>query len=82
VLSVVYGLFVLPTINGHANGLLTERLFGANLGISLVGLLTRGAVGPDLFVFACLLAATLYLAVTTAWTLAERVVLRRRFAAA
>jgi YidC/Oxa1 family membrane protein insertase len=145
VLSVVYGLFVLPTINGHANGLLTERLFGANLGTSLVGLLARGAVGPDLLVFACLLAAiaavawvsrvvslrfaptasasmtpattvdaggaahamarvtavlswlpfvtvlfvslvplaaTLYLAVTTAWTLAERVVLRRRFAAA
>ena len=34
VLSLVYGLFILPTINGHPNELLTEWLLGAPLGTS------------------------------------------------
>nr|WP_228509141.1 membrane protein insertase YidC [Herbiconiux sp. VKM Ac-1786] len=34
VLSLVYGLFILPTINGHPNVLLTEWLLGAPLGTS------------------------------------------------
>lgn len=131
VLSVVYGLFILPTINGHGNALLTEQLAGVPLGTSLVHLLTTGAFSVDLLVYAALLAviavvafasrrvalafnkpaddaapamarlnsvlswlpfitvvfasfvplaATIYLTVTTTWTLIERQVLRRRLA--
>jgi YidC/Oxa1 family membrane protein insertase len=134
VLSLVYGLFILPEINGHANGLLSEHLFGAPLGTSLSHLLVTGVVSTDLLVYAGLLlviaavafasrrvalrsatpiadgaapamanlnavlswlpfitvifaaivplAATLYLTVTTSWTLVERALLRRRYAAA
>ena len=134
VLSIVYGLFILPTVNGHSNALLTEQLFGASLGTSLGHLLTTGAFSLDLLVYAGLLAviaavaftqrrvamrfaaplpettapamarlnawlswlpfitvvfasivplaATLYLTVTTTWTLLERVILRRRLAPA
>jgi len=134
VLSVVYGLFILPTINGHPNDLLTEHLFGVPLGTSLSHLLTSGVFSTDLLVYAGLLlviaavaftsrrvalrfatpmaddaapamaranavlswlpfitvvfaaivplAATLYLTVTTTWTLVERVLLRRRYAPA
>jgi YidC/Oxa1 family membrane protein insertase len=125
VLSTVYGLFILGSINGHANGLLTERLFSVQLGASLVsgpgwpgalvfaGVLLVIAVvawmsrriavknappvtdatppalrnlnGPLTWlpfitvVFAAVvpLAAAIYLAVTTAWTLVERIILRR-----
>jgi len=131
VLSVVYGLFILPTVNGHANGLLTEQLFGVPLGTSLAHLVSTGAFGLDMLVYVGLLlviavvafasrrvalafnkpaddaapamarvnsalswlpfitvvfasfvplAATLYLTVTTTWTLVERQVLRRRLA--
>ena len=131
VLSVVYGLFILPSVNGHANGLLAENLFGAPLGTSFAHLVTTGAISTDLFVYGALLvviasvafasrrvalaftrpadvaapamarmnaalswlpfvtvvfaalvplAATIYLAVTTTWTLVERQVLRRRLA--
>jgi len=130
VLSVVYGLFVLATIDGHPNGLLTEHLLSVPLGTSLPSLLGAGAVWPGVLVYLVLLAgiavvavlsrtqalrnaeppaedapesmlrvtralswaplmtvlfaalvplaATLYLAVTTTWTLVERAVLRRR----
>jgi YidC/Oxa1 family membrane protein insertase len=125
VLSTVYGLFILGTINGHENTLLSESVFGVALGRSLVsgpewpGVLVfvaalaiigvtawfsrRAAVTsaagqadaapPALrnltgslswlpfvtVVFAAIvpLAAALYLAVTTTWTLVERTVLRR-----
>jgi YidC/Oxa1 family membrane protein insertase len=125
VLSTVYGLFILGSINGHANGLLIERFFMVPLGASLVsgpgwpgvlvfvGVLLVIAVvawlsrrtalrnapamtdatppalqnlaGPLSWlpfitvVFAAIvpLAAALYLAVTTAWTLSERIILRR-----
>jgi len=131
VLSVVYGLFILPSVNGHANGLLAENLFGAPLGTSFAHLVTTGAISTDLLVYGALLvviasvafasrrvalaftrpadvaapamarmnaalswlpfvtvvfaalvplAATIYLAVTTTWTLVERQVLRRRLA--
>lgn len=131
VLSVVYGLFILPSVNGHANGLLAENLFGAPLGTSFAHLVTTGAISPDLLVYGALLvviaavafasrrvslaftrpadvaapamarmnaalswlpfvtvvfaalvplAATIYLTVTTTWTLVERQVLRRRLA--
>ncbi len=128
VLSILYGLFVLTTINGHANSLLTESVFGVPLGTSLVSLITGGAAVGQLAVFVVLLvaiglvawftrratqrylgaaddvapgmlsvmsvmswmpfltvifaaivplAATLYLAVSTTWTLVERQLLRR-----
>jgi YidC/Oxa1 family membrane protein insertase len=127
VLSLLYGLFVLPEVNGHVNELLREELFGVPLGTSFVSVLTGGAVGLDAVVFIGLLAAiggvawasrrlamraqqaddvpeqlrsitgalswlpfltvvfaavvplaaTLYLAVSTTWTLVERTVLRR-----
>lgn len=139
VLSLVYGLFILPTVNGHPNALLAQSFFGAPLGTSLahavttapilapslvvggallaviaaVALLSRhrmlraaldtpvlpaGVGGPDggvpglapgvqrmlswlplvTVVIAAFvpLAAALYLAVTTAWTLGERELLR------
>jgi YidC/Oxa1 family membrane protein insertase len=127
VLSLVYGLFVLPAVNGHVNSLLEAELLGVPLGTSFAALLTGGAVGWQTLVFVALLtgigvvawasrrmavraqqpadvpeqlrsvtqalswlpfltvvfaavvplAATLYLAVSTAWTLVERTVLRR-----
>ncbi len=131
VVSIVYALFILPTINGHVNGLLVEQLFGVPLGTSLVALIAQGALWPGGLLFLVLLvaiagvasmsrvvqlrqapmgtdaaapgmqnlaatlswlpfltvvfaaivplAATLYLTVTTSWTLAERVLLRGVF---
>lgn len=133
VLSTVYALFAFASIDGHANALLGERMFGAPLGDSLVAVVSAtagvGGVGvwavyaivlgviaivaalsrgvairfaasapvmagvpaglaPDgplswlafvtVIVAAVVpLAAALYLAVSTTWTLAERVTLRR-----
>jgi YidC/Oxa1 family membrane protein insertase len=131
VLSIIYGLFIVVTINGHANALLDAQFFGVRLGTSLAS----GAVAwPGILVFAGLLlvialvawvsrrvalnfaspvdatvpgaamqqsiarwlswlpfitvifaalvplAATIYLAVTTTWTLVERAVLRKTMA--
>ncbi len=139
VLSAVYGLFILPTIAGHPNLLLAERLGGVPLGTSFFAFLGGGSLWPRALVFVGLLlvigttawfsrrvalryaesqkvadapaaegmaatmermggtlswlpfitlvfasvvplAATLYLSVTTAWTLLERIVLRRMMA--
>ena len=139
VLSTVYALFMLSTIAGHPNLLLTEHVGGVPLGVSLVGLLGGGSAWPGMIVFVALLlvigttawfsrrvaqrfaqsqkvpgapaaegaaatmermggalswlpfitlvfasvvplAATLYLSVTTTWTLVERVILRRTMA--
>ena len=136
VLSTVYALFILATIAGHPNLLLSEHLGGVPLGTSLVVLMRGSSPGPEILVFAVLLimlgttawfsrkiarkfsiaqkidgapapdgaaatmermsgtlswlpfatvifaavvplAAALYLTVTTAWTLVERVTLRR-----
>ncbi len=122
VVSLVYALFLHPTIAGAPNTLLTAQLGPATLGSSLftagwpgvlvfVGLLAAMSVvawfsrrtalrlalaGTDAtallprilswlpflsVVFAAFvpLAAALYLATTTAWTLAERAILRRRY---
>lgn len=140
VLSLVYALFLRSTVDGHANALLTEHLFGVPLGTSFVHLVTTGAPWPGMAVYAVLfatmaatawlsrrtalrlalptasaqhpatrptdaaaplanltgflswlpfitvvfaafvpLAAALYLATTTAWTLLERALLRRRY---
>ncbi len=42
ILSLLYGVFILPTINGHPNTLLTQTLIGAPLGTSLATAVTRG----------------------------------------
>lgn len=137
IVSVVYALFILGTINGHPNGLLTETLAGVPLGTSLFAFLGGGAAWPGVAVYLLLLAviavvawlqrraakaaaaeagqpseaaaipgmaqaasvlswlpfitvvfaaivplaATLYLTVTTTWTLVERTLLRRIYAA-
>jgi YidC/Oxa1 family membrane protein insertase len=142
VLSLIYGLFLLPTINGHPNELLGHTLAGAPLGTSFATALTSGTdpigvvvsaviltliagiallsrrqgllvalaaapAGPTgadaaggamaalapggsaarilswlplitvLFAAFVPLAASLYLLITTAWTLGEREILRR-----
>nr|WP_246306824.1 membrane protein insertase YidC [Herbiconiux flava] len=48
VLSLVYGLFILPTINGHPNVLLTEWLLGAPLGTSFAAALSAVVSGHPL----------------------------------
>jgi YidC/Oxa1 family membrane protein insertase len=129
VLSIVYGLFILPTINGHPNALLHETLFGVPLGTSFLSFINGNAMWPGVAVYLGLfaviaavaytsrrvmlaqqvqaeempaamarvsgvlswmpfitvifaaivpLAAAIYLTVTTAWTLGERQILRRR----
>lgn len=124
VVSLLYGVAVSPSLNGHPNVLLGEALWGAPLGESI--LTAFADLGPSiaapLLVLAAMvavawlsrcqairwaapvadagaasgilswlpfttvvvalfvpLAATLYLAVSTAWSLAERAVLRRRW---
>jgi len=122
VLGVVYGLFVLPTINGHANDLLTHSLFGSPLGSSFAAAVFDGGSPTSIVITAAVvavigaivllsrhanlahpaapqatalrvlswmplvtvvfaafvpLAASVYLAVTTTWTLIERTVLKR-----
>jgi YidC/Oxa1 family membrane protein insertase len=129
VVGVVYALFILPTIAGHANALLAQTFVGVPLGSSLAGSIAAGTLTPAAFaVFATIvlgialvgevtrrvlkplqatqpspsqqqpralrllgvlqfvtavvavfvpLAAALYLLVTVAWTLAQRMLLRR-----
>lgn len=133
VLMAVYGLFVLPTVDGHANELLSHTFLGTPLGTRFVGLLSAGTVSvPSAAVFVAImvviavvaqasrrllpapapaepaprqpgepdlsgmtralsflpfltaataafvpLAAGLYLMTTTAWSLGERLALRR-----
>jgi YidC/Oxa1 family membrane protein insertase len=47
VVGIIYALFILPTIAGHPNELLTHTLFGVPLGSSLAGSISSGAVTPD-----------------------------------
>ena len=148
VVGIVYALFILPTIAGHPNVLLTQTVFGVPLGSSLAGSVVAGTLTPaSLAVFGAIvvmialvgevtrrvfrpqapaaaggtpvkagaasgsaeasaallgsstalrmlgvlqfvtavvavfvpLAAALYLLVTVAWTLAQRVLLRRMY---
>lgn len=58
VLSFVYALFLHPNINGHANALLSQQLFGVPLGSSFVHALGSGNLAlPILVVFVAFLAA-------------------------
>ena len=56
VVSTVYGLFILTTINGHPNSLLADQLFGVPLGTSLMHLIGSGDAWPGLLVYVTLLA--------------------------
>lgn len=47
IVGVIYALFILPTIAGHPNELLTHTLFGVPLGSSLAGSIASSAVTPD-----------------------------------
>lgn len=137
IVSLVYGLFTQLQVNGHANGLLEQTVFGVPLGTSLVSgfgssidlqhLVVFGVLLASIAVVATLsrrflpplpmpaapatpdaatmpgaesltrilsflpyltvvfaafvpLAATIYLALTTAWSFGERLILRRRMA--
>lgn len=44
VVSTIYGLFIIATVNGHPNALLTESLFGMPLGKSFASLVTTGSL--------------------------------------
>jgi YidC/Oxa1 family membrane protein insertase len=140
IVSIVYGLFTQLQVNGHANGLLEQTVFGVPLGTNLVSVFGGGLEVQHVVVFGALLAsiaivatlsrrflaplpplpqpaapatapagpgpgtesltrilgylphlsvliaafvplaATIYLALTTAWSFAERLILRRRMA--
>jgi YidC/Oxa1 family membrane protein insertase len=58
VVSLVYGLFILPTIAGHPNALLEGALFGAPLGLSfsraLLGGADPGVVVVGLVILTCI----------------------------
>ncbi|MDR5698454.1 YidC/Oxa1 family membrane protein insertase [Agromyces aerolatus] len=55
VVGVIYALFILPTINGHDNALLTETVAGVPLGTSFVGSIAHGELtGATVGVFAVL----------------------------
>lgn len=57
VISLVYGIFILPTINGHANALLDFSLAGVPLGSSFAhGLVTASVSGASLLVFGLIIA--------------------------
>ena len=43
IVGIIYALFILPTIAGHPNDLLTHTLFGVPLGSSLAGSIASGA---------------------------------------
>ena len=129
VVGIIYALFLHTSIDGQANALLSETLWGVPLGTSAFGALTHGALDAPsaLVLFAVVvliaavgeltrrllrppvvadasplatrmtsvagvlqfatavvalfvpLAAGLYLLVTVSWTLAQRIVLRRRY---
>lgn len=57
VVSTIYALFILPTINGHPNGLLSDTFFGIPLGSSFVHQITTSTLTvPAFTVFAVLIA--------------------------
>jgi YidC/Oxa1 family membrane protein insertase len=55
VISTVYGLFILQGINGHPNSLLTEHVFGVQLGTPLVRFVTDSPIWPGVLVYVALL---------------------------
>ncbi|POH68734.1 preprotein translocase YidC [Cryobacterium zongtaii] len=77
ILSIVYGLFVLGTINGHDNALLAGALFGSPLGTSI---LTGWAAGPTPTVL--LVGGVLLVVLLVAQLLSRRLMLAQGAASA
>jgi YidC/Oxa1 family membrane protein insertase len=72
IVSIIYTLFIRTTVNGHANALLLQQLFGAPLGMSLLQAISTGTVA-GLVAFAAVLivlAAVAYLTRRTTLRLA------------
>ncbi|WP_130178388.1 membrane protein insertase YidC [Cryobacterium sp. SO1] len=76
ILSIVYGLFVLGTINGHDNALLAGGLFGSPLGTSI---LTGWGAGPTPTVL--LVGGLLLVVLLAAQLLSRRLMLAQAAAA-
>jgi YidC/Oxa1 family membrane protein insertase len=56
VVGVIYALFILPTIAGHPNELLTQTFLGVPLGSSLAGSIAAGTLAPaGVLVFGCVI---------------------------
>ncbi|GAA1811227.1 YidC/Oxa1 family membrane protein insertase [Agromyces neolithicus] len=47
IVGIIYALFILPTIAGHPNDLLTHTFFGVPLGSSLAGSIAAATVTPE-----------------------------------
>ena len=77
ILSIVYGLFVLGTINGHDNALLAGGLFGSPLGTSI---LTGWGAGPTPTVL--LVGGVLLVVLLVAQLLSRRLMLAQGAASA
>ncbi len=67
VLSLIYGLFLLPTINGHPNALLSATLFGAPLGTSFTNALGSGTDAAGVVASAVVLALITAVALLSRW---------------
>ena len=67
VLSVVYGLFVLPVISGHPNELLGHTVFGSALGTSPAALIVLGGSALGIAVPAVLLIAISLVVLLSRW---------------
>ena len=58
IVGIIYALFILPEIAGHANALLAQSFLGVPLGSSLAGSIAGGSLTPDaLLVFGVIVAA-------------------------
>ncbi len=76
VLAVLYSLFALPTVAGHANALLATDLGAASLGASFVNAVTAGTGWPSLSIYLIVLsviagAAALTRVLTLRWAAAS-----------
>ncbi|TAM70179.1 MAG: hypothetical protein EPN48_07405 [Microbacteriaceae bacterium] len=82
VLSLVYALFLYPSIDGHANVLLTQHLFGVPLGTSFVHALSAGQLfWPGLVLFLVLLGVIAAVTAVSRTVLAVRSAMQPRGAA-
>ena len=67
VLSLIYGLFILPTINGHPNALLSETLVGAPLGTGFAAAIGGGSDPQGMVVSAVILALIAGISLVSRW---------------
>ncbi|MCS5736180.1 YidC/Oxa1 family membrane protein insertase [Herbiconiux daphne] len=67
VLSLIYGLFILPTINDHPNALLSQTLVGAPLGTGFVAAIGSGSDPQGVVVSAVILALIAGISLVSRW---------------